>query len=146
MSVLPPIPRDQRKIDVDHLNLLAIFHFIGAGLALLGILFLLVHFAIFHTVFANPKMWENQKDGPPPAEFFAIFQWVYLVMGLWFLASCVLNVLSGLFLRARKHPTFSFVVAGINCVHMPMGTVLGVFTIIVLNRASVRELYEAYAK
>jgi hypothetical protein len=37
---LPPLPRDQRKIDADHLNLLAIFHFVGAGLAVLGILFL----------------------------------------------------------------------------------------------------------
>jgi hypothetical protein len=29
----PPLPRDQRKIDADHLNLPAIFHFVGAGLA-----------------------------------------------------------------------------------------------------------------
>jgi hypothetical protein len=142
MSTLPPLPADQRKIDADHLNLLAIFHFIGAGLALLGILFLLAHFAIFHAFFANPKMWENQKQAPPPAEFFAIFQWFYLFMGLWFLTSGVLNVISGLCLRARKHRTFSTVVAGINCVHMPLGTVLGVFTIIVLNRTSIRGLYE----
>jgi len=32
MNPLPPFPRDQRKIDTDHLNLLAIFHFVGAGL------------------------------------------------------------------------------------------------------------------
>ena len=37
---LPPLPRDQRKIDTKHLNLPAIFHFIGSGLAVLGILFL----------------------------------------------------------------------------------------------------------
>jgi len=35
MTQLAPLPRDQRKIDKDHLNLLAIFHFVGAGLALL---------------------------------------------------------------------------------------------------------------
>lgn len=142
MSGLPPLTRDQRRVDADHLDLLAIFHFVGAGLALLGILFLLAHFAFLHAMFANPKMWENQKNGPPPAEFFAIFEWFYLVMGLWFLASVILNVISGLCLRARKHRTFSMVVAGINCAHMPMGTVLGVFTLIVLNRTSVGELYE----
>jgi hypothetical protein len=27
---LPPLHRDQRKIDADHLNLPAIFHFVGA--------------------------------------------------------------------------------------------------------------------
>jgi hypothetical protein len=140
---LPPLTRDQRKVDADHLNLLAIFHFIGAGLALLGILFLLAHFAMMHALFANPKMWENQKQGPPPAEFFAIFKWFYLAGAIWFIGSGILNVVSGLCLRARKHRTFSIVVAGINCVHMPLGTVLGVFAIIVLMRDSVRELYEA---
>jgi hypothetical protein len=143
MSDLPPIPRDQRKIDVDHLNLLSIFHFVGAGFALLGILFLLVHFAMFHAFFANPKMWQDQKQGPPPAEIFAVFKWFYLIFGVWFLASAVLNVVSGLCLRAKKHRTFSLIVAGVNCLHIPIGTVLGVFTIIVLIRDSVRELYDA---
>jgi Na+-driven multidrug efflux pump len=143
MSELPPLPRDQRKIDADHLNLLAIFHFVGAGLALLGILLLLAHFAMMHALLDNPKMWENQKQGPPPAEFFAIFKWFYLVFAVWFVGSGILNVISGLCIRARKHRTFSMVVAGINCLHMPLGTVLGVFTLIVLIRDSVRELYEA---
>jgi hypothetical protein len=48
MNPLPPIPRDQRKIDADHLKLLAIFHFVGAGLAVLGLLFLLGHYALEH--------------------------------------------------------------------------------------------------
>jgi len=141
---IPPLPRNQRTIDEEQLNLLAIFHFVGAGLALLGILFLLGHFAIFHAVFANPKMWENQKPmpGPSPQDFFAIFQWLYVVFGLWFLASAVLNVMSGFYLRARKRRTFSLVVAAVNCLHMPLGTLLGVFTIIALVRESVLQLYE----
>jgi hypothetical protein len=57
--------------------------------------------------------------------------------------SGVLNVISGLCLRARKGRTFSLVVAGINCLYIPLGTLLGVFTIIVLLRDSVRELYAA---
>ncbi|MGZ4972427.1 MAG: hypothetical protein ACXWDN_06675 [Limisphaerales bacterium] len=143
MSELLPIPRDQRKIDADHLKLLSIFHFVGAGLAFVGILFLLAHYAIFHTFLNNPKIWANQKQSPPPAEFFAIFKWFYLIFAVWFMGSGVLNVISGLCLRAKKHRTFSFIVAGINCLHVPLGTVLGVFTIIVLIRDSVRELYEA---
>ena len=137
MSDLPPILRDQRKIDADHLKLLSIFHFVGAGLALLGTLFLLVHYAIFHTIISNPKMWANQKQGPPPAEIVEMFKWVYLVFGVWFVSSGVLNLISGLFIRARKNRTFSLIVAGINCLHIPVGTVLGVFTIIVLIRDSV---------
>ena len=140
---MPPLPRDQHKVDADHLRLLSIFHFVGAGLACLGLLFLLLHFAIMHAVFANPQMWQNQKSGPPPAELFAIFQWFYLFIGIWFFGSAILNVISGLCLRARKHRTFSLVVAGFNCLHIPLGTVLGVFTIIVLLRDPVRAWCEA---
>jgi peptidoglycan biosynthesis protein MviN/MurJ (putative lipid II flippase) len=143
MSELPPLPRDQRKIDGNHLDILSIFHFIGAVLALFGILFLLAHYAFMHAMFTNPQFWQGQKQEPPPEQIFAILKWFYLIFGLWFLASGVLNLISGFCLRARKCRTVSFIVAGINCVQIPLGTVLGVFTIIVLVRDSVRELYEA---
>ena len=79
----------------------------------------------------------------PPEQIFAIFKWFYLAGAVWFVISGVLNLISGLCLRARKGRTFSLVVAGINCLHIPLGTVLGVFTITVLMRDSVRELYSA---
>jgi uncharacterized membrane protein HdeD (DUF308 family) len=72
-----------------------------------------------------------------------MLKWIYLAGAVWFVASGILNLISGLCLRSRKGRTFSLVVAGINCLHIPLGTVLGVFTIIVLIRDSVRELYEA---
>jgi hypothetical protein len=94
-----------------------------------------------HAVFTNPKFFEGQKQAPPPAEIFAIMKWFYLAGAVWFVTSGVLNLISGLCLRARKARTFSLVVAGINCLHIPLGTVLGVFTLIVLLRDSVRETY-----
>jgi hypothetical protein len=142
MNGLPPLVRDQRKVDTDHLRLLSIFHFIGCGLGLLGILFLLGHYALFSTIFSNPKMWENQRQAPPPPQLFAMLNWMYLVLGCWVLTSVMLNLVSGLFILRRKHRVFSLVVAAINCLHLPLGTVLGVFTIVVLMRQSVLELYE----
>jgi hypothetical protein len=144
--LVAPLPRDQRNIDADHLNLLSIFHFVGAALACLGILFLMAHFAMMHFFFTNQAFWQDQKQAPPPAAFFEMFVWFYLAIGLWLLASAILNVLSGVFLRLRKYRTFSFVVAGIDCVHVPFGTILGVFTIVVLTRDSVRDLYEGEAR
>ena len=44
---------------------------------------------------------------------------------------------------APRHRTFSRVVAGLNCLHIPLGTVLGIFTSIVLGRESVGQLVEA---
>ena len=41
----------------------------------------------------------------------------------------------------RRKRMFSYVMAAILCAFMPFGTVLGVFTLIVLGRESVRQLY-----
>jgi hypothetical protein len=144
MSDLPPVMRDQRRIDADHMRLLAIFHFIAAAFALLGILFLWGHYTLMHVFMTHPQMWTwpRQQD-PDTAEFFVMFRWFYVAMALWFLASAVLNVTSAFCLRARKSRTFSMVVACINCLYMPLGTILGVLTILVLARDTVREEYEA---
>ena len=93
------------------------------------------------SIMGNPEIWKDQKGGPPPAEFFAIFKWVYLFLGGLFVAGGVLNLLSGMFLRNRQNRLFSLIVAGMNCLQFPFGTVLGVFTLIVLMRDSVRESY-----
>lgn len=143
MSALPPPVTTITKAEDDHLRLLAIFHFVGAGLAGIGLLFLFAHYSFMHLFFANPKLWEGQKGGPPPAEFFAIFQWFYLIFGIFLVAFAILNVFSGWFLLKRQHRTFSLVVAGLNCIHIPLGTALGVFTFVVLMRESVRQAYEA---
>jgi hypothetical protein len=135
-----PVP-DQYRADLKHLNLLSIFHYIGAGLAVLGLGFLLLHFTIFHTVMSDPAMWQNQKQGPPPQVFFDMLNIFYFVGGIWFVSSAVLNLISAMYLRVHKHRTFSFVVACVNCLHMPLGTILGVFTIVALCRDSVQELY-----
>ncbi len=142
MTELPPLLRDQRAIDAQHLKLLSIFHFVAAGFALMGIAFLGFHFAMMHTFFSDPAMWAGHRQQPPPPEFLAMFRWFYLVFGTWFFASGILNVISGLCLRRRTHRTFSLIVSGLNCLHMPLGTVLGIFTIIVLMRDSVLEVYQ----
>lgn len=139
---LAPLLRDQRKVDSDHLRLLAVFHFIFAGFAFLGIGFLFLHWSLLHAVIDNPDIWKNQKGAPPPKELLALFHWFYVVFGAMLLTSGVLNMVSGVCLRQPKARMFSFVVAALDCLQFPVGTVLGVFTIVVLLRDSVRELYE----
>jgi hypothetical protein len=143
MEQPPSLPRAQRQPDADHLHLLSIFHYVIAGLALLGTLFIIAHYSIFHLIITNPKLWEDQKQGPPPMEIFAFFKWFYLIAAVWIVGSGILNLVAGLCIRTRKHRTFTMVVAGINCLHFPLGTALGVFTLIVLIRDSVREMYAA---
>ena len=53
----------------------------------------------------------------------------------------VLILIAGRSIALRKHYMFCFVMACVECIFMPFGTVLGVFTILVLNRQSVKELF-----
>jgi hypothetical protein len=144
MSELAPLLRDQRKIDVEHLKLLAVFHFVVAGLAVLGILFLFMHYAMMSTFMNNPDLWKNQKKPDfDPKQFFDAFKWFYVFMGSMFLLNGIGNLISGFCIRARRHRIFSLIVAGVNCFLFPFGTALGVFTFVVLLRDSVKEAYEA---
>jgi hypothetical protein len=134
----------QRIIDGEHIKLLSIFHFVVAGLAFCGVGFLLLHYLVMSRVFANPEIWKSQTHGPPlPKDFFKYFVWFYIFMGAILVSAGTLNLLSGYFLRQRRHRTFSMVVGGLNCLQIPFGTVLGVFTLMVLLRNSVRETYAA---
>ena len=152
---LPPLYRDQRKTDLDHLRLLSIFSYVSAGLALLGLLFIVFHYAMMHTMFGNPAFSQQfvapngvrRTVGPPfdPRQFFSMFLWFYVAFGTWGVLMAVLNVVSGVCLGRHNNRTFSLVVAGLNCLRMPLGTALGAFTFVVLLRDSVRSLYEAEA-
>jgi hypothetical protein len=87
-------------------------------------------------------MWKGQRGATqPPQAFLDIFIWFYLFGGAMLLLGLVLNVLSALFLSQRKHRLFSLIIGALNCLQIPFGTALGVFTIIVLCRDSVREMY-----
>jgi hypothetical protein len=135
--------QDQPAVDGEHLRLLAIFHFIWAGLALVGLAFLGLHFAIMSAViFSRPElMHPNVHGGTTPASVFRMFRWVYLFFALGLVTCGAANLLSGLFLLRRRHWTYSVVIAALDCLQLPLGTILGVFTLVVLNRGSVRRAY-----
>jgi hypothetical protein len=70
--------------------------------------------------------------------FFVAIAGTGLLLGLG-LAICL--VLAGRALLERKHYTFCLVMACVSCMFMPFGTVLGVFSLLVLLRPSVKELF-----
>jgi hypothetical protein len=145
MTALPPLYRDQRKIDADHLRLLVLFHYIGAALSGVGLLFVFGHYSFLRFVLSHTRPAAGHAHGPAPDEVFKILIWFYLVFALWFLLSGISDLISARCIRARRHRVFSLLVAGLNLVHTPAGTMLGVFTFVVLLRDSVREVYEGPA-
>ena len=126
--------------DEQHLKLLSIFHYIVGG-----IIALVSCFPIFHLVFgivmiASPETFGSGGKAPP-----AFIGWLFIGLGGtiiivgWVFAACV--IVAGRFLSLRRYYTFCLVVAAIECLFMPFGTVLGVFTIIVLMRESVKQIF-----
>jgi hypothetical protein len=55
------------------------------------------------------------------------------------MAICIL--IAGRSLALRKRYSFALVIAGIECLFVPFGTILGVFTIVALSRESIRALF-----
>ena len=90
--------------------------------------------------------------GGSPAEMFDTMESVmnvyfalYAGAGVLALILGILCVVSARMMSQRRGQTFSLVVAGINCLNFPLGTTLGVFTFVVLLRASVAAEYRQAA-
>lgn len=128
--------------DDEHLKLLSIFHYVVAGLAGLFSLFPVIHLIVGLVFIFAPEKMAGQGDTPPAwfGWIFVVFASLFILLGLAF-ASLVLA--TGRCLARRKHHLFCLVMAGVECVFMPFGTVLGVFTLMVLVRPSVKELFVA---
>lgn len=141
MSLPPPLPPGQRKTDLEQVDLLSIFYFVLGGLSIVGLGFLVLHYFVMAALLDNPEIWKDAKGGPPPRQILVIFQWFYGIFGVLWVVSGALNIACGFCLRARKARVFCLIVAALELLSVPLGTVLGIFTIIVLSRASVRELF-----
>ncbi len=129
----------QSRRDAGHLDLLATFHFVVAALTALFSCFPFIHL-IIGIVMVNGGM-QGARGGPPPA----FVGWLFiaiagaLILGGWTFA--LLLALAGNALRLRRRYHFCFVIAAIACLFAPLGTVLGVFTILVLSRDTVKQTF-----
>ena len=129
--------------DLEQLRLLSIFHYVIAGfVALFGSL------PIFHLIIGLTFMFspEAMGGGPPPEEFpVFLFGMMFTLIPALFIAigwgTAFLIARAGSRLRQHRSHTFCIVMAAIACSFVPLGTVLGVFTIIVLSRPGVRALF-----
>lgn len=128
--------------DQSSLESLAIFHFVYAALISLGGFIALA--ALLFGLGAFASMSGSRGAGS------------FVVGGLWIVVVmvCVTAVLflkaflvfySGVSLRRTRHKLLSQIVACLCCLNFPMGTALGVFTLVTLGRPSVAARYLATA-
>ncbi len=149
----------------EQVRLLSIFHYVLGGIGYLISLIPCIHLAIgiFFLVapeatFQVPSTPANAAAGesgetipttapvqpvPPfPAKLFGLIftsvAAVIIVAGM-ILSTCI--VVAGKRLAALRSHTFCMVIAGIECLIMPFGTVLGIFTILTLIKPETRRLF-----
>lgn len=131
----PPV---RRPDDAGHLKILAICHFVYAGLNALSSCIPIVYFNFFGGLFA----FAANDQGDPAA---ATIGWVFVFIGglitllIWTITALI--AFAGRNLLERRGRLYCVVVAALMCINVPLGTVLGVFTLIVLSRPSVRILF-----
>jgi hypothetical protein len=128
--------------DLEQLRILSIFHYVIAGLTALFACVPIFHLAIGLSILLGSGPWSSMpEDGPPMMIFglmFTLLPALFIAMG-WVTAFLIAR--AGSLLRQHRSHTFCLVMGAISCCFFPLGTVLGVFTILVLSRPGVRRLF-----
>lgn len=137
------VDRDQ-IIDEEHLRLLGIGYYIAGGLHIAFASIFIFHFVFLVVLSSNPDLFPpgaQGKDAPPEA-FFHVFAWLlgFVILLGWSFGG--LTVYAGRCVKRRSRRTFSLVMAALNTLAIPVGTIVGVCGLMVLSRPGVRRLYE----
>jgi hypothetical protein len=123
--------------DLQHLKLLSIFHYVMAGLTGLFSLLPSFHLVLFSVFLADPEV----QGEPPVRVIMGLMMAMIVAMIFAGLAFAACLAAAGRYLAQQRNYTFCLVIAAISCLLVPLGTVLGIFTILVLMRPSVKERF-----
>jgi hypothetical protein len=132
-----------RNEDDSHLKVLSICFYVKAALVGLTSLIFSIYI-ILGVVFMTADV--PRKSGEPPPELLGgVFVVFGLVLMAVFLVLAFLAFWAGRSISKRRNHTFILIIAALMCFSMPLGTILGVFTFIVLLRDSVKALFNGPA-
>ncbi len=147
----PPPPVAYRSdpitdVDLTHLNVLAICFWVWGGITALfssiGLIHVAMGVAMISGNFPGPTTMPNSQI---PAEQFV--GWMFVILGSafvmfgWLIGG--LSIYAGFCLKRHRRWMLCMIVASLNCISIPIGTALGVFTIIVLVRPRVKAMFAA---
>lgn len=143
--------------DVEHLSALSIGHFILSGVALLGavptLLYGVAGAKLIDEFGSDVSMAMGDIPGQTGVDPFggspdAMLQDLSALVTSLIVAAVVLALVSAVHLfvvgwqiRQRRWWTFCYLTGWGECLMFPFGTILGIFTILVLSRASVKQLF-----
>lgn len=122
------------------LKLLSVGYYVQGGIAAVYSLLVGLYFCFLGFAFSNSP---NSGNVPPNvAHVFAVLFGAVVLMGVGF---AVLQFLAAYWITRHRARSYLFVVAALNCIGVPYGTVLGIFTFMVLQRPAAKQLFAASA-
>jgi hypothetical protein len=135
-------------VDEEHLKLLSIAYLVSAAwsafFSLFGLFYAFMGVAMTSFISRIPQ---TPGQAPPSPEFFG---WFFGLFGLGMFTILitigVLKFITSRRLKQHRSRVFCMIVAGLSCFGVPWGTMLGVFTFLVLGRPSVTRLFEGEAR
>ncbi len=136
----------QQIVDEEQLRLLTLFYYISAGITALFACFPFIHLIMGIIMIVISCCCKVENGDAPLAVIglvFIGFALVFILAG-WTIA--VLKFLVARSIRNRRNYTFCLVVAGISCLSIPYGTILGVMTFIVLLKGSVKTMFSQHVE
>lgn len=131
-------------IDNDRLRWISFFHYVSGGITIAFSLFFLIYAAIFGFIAFNPEV-ASKAQHANPKQTLEVIRILVFVFGTFSTIGILLGIseiLSGTFIRKRKYRVFSMVIAVLRVLNIPYGTILSIFTLIMLSRESVKEQYQ----
>jgi hypothetical protein len=134
----------QEIVDAEHLNLLALFHYISGGLTLSMSMMFFAQTAFLKLMLSNFSI-PQDVNKIPPEQFEMVFDGMIWIVGIFAALGFIYGIceiLSGRFIKARKNKLFSILISIPRILLIPYGTILTICTLIVLDRSSVKSLYD----
>jgi hypothetical protein len=144
--VVPESGNRQSIIDEEHLKLLSLGYMISAAtsafFSLFGLMYVAMGFAMSAVIAHAPGVAAKPNQMPP-----AFIGHVFAGIGFAFFTAMIVlaaaKLKAAFCIRGRRSRTFCMVMAGISCLEVPYGTVLGALSFIVLGRESVAQLFHS---
>lgn len=130
--------------DAEHLRLLKLCYYMLAAMTGFFSLLFALFFALFGAVLSSRVIPANQHAGSQadPRMLGPIFLSLAAVPFVTGGASAFLTFFTARSLSDHRRRTFCLVISALCCLSIPWGTVIGVCTILVLNRPSVKLLFD----
>jgi hypothetical protein len=135
----PQPPPTLTPQDESNLNVLGILFFVYAGIIGIGALALSAFAILPAMLISGAAAGSPTPPGaPPPLLFGGIFAAMFGLIALFLAVKCVVMLLAGRALGRRQHYVLVMIGACASLLTFPLGTALGVCTILMLQKPSVK--------